>query len=104
MPAKDITTSPTLVMDSNRNRTSIIITNLSGNEAVGILDDPTMTYNQKSVQLTGGQSYSLSIGSAVVGSVFLGQPIYDNQRWVTGAWYLIASTGTQTISWQSIYR
>jgi hypothetical protein len=63
-----------------------------------------MTYNQKSVQLTGGQSYSLSIGSAVVGTDFLGQPIYDNQRWVTGAWYLIASTGTQSISWQSIYR
>jgi len=54
--------------------------------------------------LTGGQSYSLSIGSAVVGTDYLGNPIYDNQRWVTGAWYLISSTGTQTISYQSIYR
>lgn len=115
MPTKDITTTPTLVMDSNKNRTSIIINNLDGNNAVGILDDPTQTYNQKSVQLTGGQSYSLSIGSAIVGYEFaakringtikyLEQPVYDNQRWVTGAWYLIASTGTQTISWQSIYR
>jgi hypothetical protein len=115
MPAKDITTSPTLVMDSNRNRTSIIITNLSGNEAVGILDDPTMTYNQKSVQLTGGQSYNLSIGDAVMGTEFeakringkieyLERPVYVNQRWVTGAWYLISSSGTQTISYQQIFR
>jgi hypothetical protein len=115
MPTKDITTTPTLVMDSNRNRTSIIINNLEGNDAVGIIDDPTMTYNQKSVQLTAGQSYNISIGSAVVGYEFaarringkieyLEAPVYDNQRWVTNAWYLIASTGTQTISYQSIYR
>jgi len=104
MPTKDITTAATLVMDSNRNRTSILLNNLEGNDAVGIIDDPTMTYNQKSVQLTAGQSYNISIGSAVVGTDYFGKPIYDNQRWVTGAWYLIASTGTQTISYQSIYR
>ena len=52
MPTKDVTTTPTVIINSNRRRTSIIINNLSGNEAVGLLSSVTDTYNQKNLQLS----------------------------------------------------
>jgi len=104
LPTVDITTTATRVVPPNKKRTSLLINSLAGNEAIGLIDNPTLTYNEKSVQITGGQNYAISLGSAIVGYENDGTPIYDNQRWVTGAWWLISSTGTQTISYQEIFR
>ena len=105
IPTASIAGTATRLVPANRKRTSLLINNLSGNLAVGIIDNPTLTYDQKSVQITGGQNYGISLGSAIVGYENDGTPIYDNQRWVTGAWYLISSTGdAQTISYQEIFR
>lgn len=104
MPTMDITTSATRLVPPNKNRTSLLINNLDGNLAIGIIDNPTLTYNQKSIQITGGQNYGISLGSAIVGYQKTGEPIYDNERWITGAWWLISSSGTQTISYQEIFR
>lgn len=104
IPTMDIPVTATRLVAPNKNRTSLLLNNLSGNDAIGLIDNPTLTYNQKSVQITGGQNYGISLGSAIVGYENDGTPIYDNQRWVTGAWWLIASTGTQTVSYQEIFR
>lgn len=100
MPTKDVTTTPTVIINSNRRRTSIIINNLSGNEAVGLLSSVTDTYNRKNLQLTGGQSYEVSLGSAIVGTNQDGTPRYVNQKRVTNGFVAVASTGTQTISYE----
>ena len=104
MPTVDITTTATRLVPPNRNRTSLLINNLSGNLAVGLIDNPSLTYSQKSIEISGGANYGISLGSAVVGSERDGSPIYENQRWVTGAWWLISSSGTQTISYQEVFR
>lgn len=94
----------TRLIAPSRNRTSIIINNLSGNSAVGIVDNPQLTYAQKSIQITGGANYAISLGSAIVGTNPDGLPIYENERWVTGAWWLISSSGDQSVSYQEVYR
>ena len=104
MPTATVGTTATRVLAPNRNRTSIILNNLDGNNAVGIIDNPTLTYAQKSIQITGGANYSISLGSAIVGYERDGTPIYENQRWVTGAWWLISSSGNQEVSYQEIFR
>jgi hypothetical protein len=105
MPTASIAGTATRLVPPNKNRTSLMINNLSGNLAIGLIDNPTLTYNEKSVQITGGQNYAISLGSAIVGYERDGSPIYDNQRWVTGAWWLISSTGAaQTVSYQEIFR
>ena len=103
MPTADIGTTATRLVPPNRNRTSLMINNLSGNLAIGLIDNPTLTYSQ-SLQITGGQNYGISLGSAIVGYQRTGEPIYDNERWITGAWWLISSSGTQTVSYQEIFR
>jgi hypothetical protein len=103
MPTKDVTTTPTILVHSNRRRVSLIINNLAGNEAIGLLSSVTDTYNQKNLQLTGGQSYEVSLGSAVVGTNEDGTPRYVNQKRVTNGVIVIASTGTQTISYEEGY-
>ena len=103
MHTKDITTTPTILVPSNRRRVSLIINNLAGNEAIGLLSSVTDTYNQKNLQLTGGQSYEVSLGSAVVGTNEDGTPRYVNQKRVTNGVIVIASTGTQTISYEEGY-
>ncbi len=103
IPTMDIPVTATRLVAPNKNRTSLLINNI-GDDAVGLIDNPTLTYNQKSVQITGGQNYGISLGSAIVGYENGGKPIYDNERWVTGAWWLIASTGVQTVSYQEIFR
>ena len=109
MPTATVGTTATRVLAPNKNRTSIILNNLDGNNAVGIIDNPTLTYAQKSIQITGGANYSISLGSAIVGyeggeAGRRGRPIYENQRWVTGAWWLISSSGNQEVSYQEIFR
>ena len=104
MPTATVGTTATRILAPNRNRTSIILNNLDGNNAVGIIDNPTLTYAQKSIQITGGANYSISLGNAIVGTNQDGSPIYENQRWVTGAWWLISSSGDQQISFQEIFR
>ena len=104
MPTVDITTSPTRLIGANRKRTSLIINNLSGNLAVGVIEDPTLNYSQKSLEITGGANYSISLDSSIVGYENDGTPIFTNQRWVTSDWWLISSSGTQTVSYQDIYR
>ena len=104
MPTATVGITATRILAPNRNRTSIILNNLDGNNAVGIIDDPTLTYAQKSIQITGGANYAISLGSAIVGTSRDGSPIYENQRWVTGAWWLISSSGNQEVSYQEIFR
>ena len=104
MPTAVVSESATRLIEPNRNRTSIIINNLSGNSAVGIIDNPQLTYAQKSIQITGGANYSISLGSAIVGTNPDGSPIYENERWVTGAWWLRSSSGDQSVSYQEVFR
>ena len=103
MPTKDVTTTPTVIVKSNRRRVSLIINNLTGNNAIGLLSSITDTYNQKNLELTGGQSYEVSLGSAIVGTNEDGTPRYVNQKRVTNGVIVIASTGTQTISYEEGY-
>jgi hypothetical protein len=105
MPTQVITASPTRLVAPNNRRTSLVINNISENTAaVGIIDNPTLGYSDKSIQINTGGNYSISLGSAVVGVDRFGEPIYDNQRWVTGGWWLISASGSQTVSYQEIYR
>ena len=103
MPTKDVTTTPTILVQSNRRRISLIVNNHSGNEAIGLLSSVTDTYNRKNLQLTGGQSYEVSLGSAIVGTNEDGTPRYVNQKRVTNGVVVVASTGTQTISYEEGY-
>ena len=103
MPTKDVTTTPTILVQSNRRRVSLIVNNHSGNESIGLLSSVTDTYNQKNLQLTGGQSYEVSLGSAIVGTNEDGTPRYVNQKRVTNGFVAVASTGTQTISYEEGY-
>ena len=103
MPTLDLTTTPTVIVKSNRRRVSLIINNLTGNNAIGLLSSITDTYNQKNLELTGGQSYEVSLGSAIVGTNEDGTPRYVNQKRVTNGFVAVASTGTQTISYEEGY-
>jgi hypothetical protein len=82
---------------------SLVINNLSGNSAIGMLSSITDTYDRKNLELTGGQSYEVSLGSAVVGTNEDGTPRYVNQKRVTNGVIVVASTGTQTISYEEGY-
>jgi hypothetical protein len=104
MPTSVVGVTATRLIAPSRNRTSIIINNLAGNLAVGIIDNPQLTYAQKSIDITGGANYAISLGSAIVGTDPDGTPIYENERWVTGAWWLISSSGDQSVSYQEVYR
>jgi len=55
------------------------------------------------MQLTGGQSYEVSLGSAIVGTNEDGTPRYVNQKRVTNGVIVIASTGTQTVTYEEGY-
>ena len=92
-----------MIVNSNKRRTSIIINNLSGNEAIGLLSSITDTYDRKNLELTGGQSYEVSLDSAIVGTNQDGTPRYVNQKRVTNGFVAVASTGTQTISYEGGY-
>ena len=80
-----------------------MINNLDGNDAVGLLSSVTDTYATKNLQLTGGQSYEVAIGSAVVGENEDGTPRYVNQKRVTNGIVMVSSTGTQTVSYEEGY-
>jgi len=103
MPTADITETPAVIIPPNRRRVSVVINNLNGNSAIGLLSSITDTYNTKNLQLTGGQSYEVSIGSAVVGENEDGTPRYVNQKRVTNGFVMVSSTGTQTISYEEGY-
>jgi hypothetical protein len=103
MPTKTVTTTPSILVLPNMRRTSLIINNLSGNDAIGLLSSITDTYNQKNVQLTGGQSYSVEIVAAPVGVNQDGTPRYVNQKRVTNGVIAIASTGSQEVSYEEGY-
>jgi|GEM_PF-4527492 hypothetical protein len=103
MPTLDLTTTPTVIVKSNRRRVSLIINNLTGNNAIGLLSSITDTYNQKNLELTGGQSYEVSLGSAIVGTNEDGTPRYVNQKRVTNGIVAVSSSGTQTIAYEEGY-
>ena len=48
-------------------------------------------------QLGGGSTKAFNISSAIVGTNVDGSPRYEGQRKVTGAFYAVASTGSQTV-------
>ena len=95
MVAVTVTTTPTKLVESNRNRTSLTINNADGNDGIFILD--SMDSNSKIQQLTGGASKAYNISSALVGINIDGSPRYEGQRKVTGAFYAVASTGSQVV-------
>ena len=95
MVAVTVTTTPIKLVESNRNRTSLTINNADGNDAIFILDN--MDSNSKAQQLTGGATKSFNISSAIVGTNIDGSPRYEGQRKVTGAFYAVAATGSQTV-------
>jgi hypothetical protein len=103
MPTKVVTTTPEVIIPPNRRRISVVINNLDGNNAVGLLSSITDTYDTKNLQLTGGQSYEVSISSAVVGVNEDGTPRYVNQKRVTNGFVMVSSSGNQTISYEEGY-
>ena len=95
MVAVTVTTTPIKIVESNRNRTSLTINNAEGNDAIFLLDN--MDSNSKNQQLSGGATKAFNITSAIVGINLDGTPRYEGQRKVTGAFYAVASTGSQTV-------
>ena len=95
MVAVTVTTTPTKLVESNRNRTSLTINNADGNDGIFLLDN--MDSNSKTQQLTGGTTKAFNISSAIVGLNVDGSPRFEGQRKVTQAHYAVASTGSQTV-------
>ena len=95
MVAVTVTTTPIKLVESNRHRTSLTINNADGNSSIFLLDN--MDSNSKAQQLVGGATKAFNISSAVVGTNADGSPRYEGQRKVTGAYYAVASTGSQVV-------
>ena len=95
MVAVTVTTTPTKLVESNRNRTSITINNADGNAGIFLLDN--LDSNSKAQQLIGGATKSFNMTSAIVGVNLDGTPRYEGQRKITGAHYAVASSGSQVV-------
>jgi hypothetical protein len=95
-----------LITQSNRNRTAILITNNAGNESIRLTRSPSDTFASGGSTLTGGQTFNMGIDFNTPPSFnnVTGQPIYNNQRRVTGGWWAVAETGSQTINWEPEFR
>ena len=103
MPSVSVGTTPKKIVNANRNRTSLTINNLAGNNAIFLLDNITEDTSTGAQQLNGGETKPYNIVGTVIGVNQDGTPKYPGQRKVTGAFYAVSSSGTQTVHYEEEY-
>ena len=96
-------TDPVKIVNANRFRTALTINNIDGNTAIFILDNITETTSTGSQQLTGGQTKPYNITSAEIGRNQDGTIRFSGQRKVTGAFYAVSASGSNTIHYEEEY-
>ncbi len=103
MPSVSVGTTPVKIVNANRFRTALTINNIDGNTAVFLLDNITETTSTGSQQLTGGQTKPYNITSAEIGRNQDGSVRFSGQRKVTGAFYAVSASGSNTIHYEEEY-
>ena len=103
MPSVSVGTTPKKIVNANRNRTALTINNIDGNTAIFILDNITETTSTGSQQLTGGQTKPYNITSAEIGRNQDGTIRFSGQRKVTGAFYAVSASGSNTVHYEEEY-
>ena len=96
-------TNPVKIVNANRFRTALTVNNIDGNTAVFLLDNITETISTGSQQLTGGQTKPYNITSAQIGRNQDGTIRFSGQRKVTGAFYAVSASGSNTIHYEEEY-
>ena len=103
MPSVSVGTTPKKIVNANRFRTALTINNIDGNTAVFLLDNITETTSTGSQQLTGGQTKPYNITSAEIGRNQDGSVRFSGQRKVTGAFYAVSASGSNTVHYEEEY-
>lgn len=103
MPSVSVGTDPVKIVNANRFRTALTVNNIDGNTAVFLLDNITETTSTGSQQLTGGQTKPYNITSAEIGRNQDGSVRFSGQRKVTGAFYAVSASGSNTIHYEEEY-